>query len=264
MKLRIAVLPAVLVLAANGQPPAPDATERKAIASRMQQAALAYIDGLQNFTCTQFLTRTAGNSPTGPHWKLLDTQEAELDYVDRKEQYTLLKVNGESTDPAKRIKRGPYLTPGGEFASRLLKIFDPKAHAEFDWDHEETAGAHTCVFRYNVPQATSTEIIHADQDHVQVGHHGMVWANCDTGAVTRFQLESDIGEVVRIGRRMQVGFRTEVRYAPTAIGSQEFLLPQSATVMALFYKTWTKVEIQYRQYRKYDSNSVVKFGDGKD
>jgi hypothetical protein len=173
-------------------------------------------------------------------------------------------VNGESVDPEKRIKRGPYLTPGGEFASRLLIIFDPKAHAEFEWDHDETAGANTCVFRYSVPQATSTEVIQADADRVRVGHHGMVWADCNTGAVTRFAMETGIGEVSRSGRRVPLGFRTEVRYAPTAIGSQEFLLPQSATVTSLFYKTWTKVEIQYRDYRKYDANSTVTFGDGKE
>jgi hypothetical protein len=258
MRFRIATLPIILALSASGQAPAPD------VAARMQAAALEYTGHLQNFTCTQILTRSAGSSPTGTHWKLLDKQESELDYVDRKEHYTLLKVNGESIDPAKRIKRGPYLTPGGEFASRLLKIFDPKAHAEFEWDHDETAGTHTCVFRYNVPQATSTEVMTADLDHVTLGHHGMVWAVCDTGAVTRFQLESDMGEILRSGRHVPLGFRTEVRYAPTAIGSQEFLLPQSASVTSLFYKTWTKVEIQYRQYRKYDANSVIKFGDGKD
>jgi hypothetical protein len=263
MKLRIATLPLILVVSANGQPPAPDAAERQAIAARMREAALEYTDHLQNFTCTQTLTRSAGNSPTGAHWKLLDTQEAELDYVDHKEHYTLLKVNGESIDPARRIKQGPYFTPGGEFASMLLKIFDPKARAEFEWDHDETTGAHTCVFRYNVAQATSTEVIQADLDHVRVGHHGMVWADCDTGAVTRFQIESDIGEISRNGRRVPMGFRTEVRYAPAAVGSQEFLLPQSATVTSLFYKTWTKVEIQYQEYRKYDANSVIKFGDGK-
>jgi hypothetical protein len=35
-------------------------------------------------------------------------------------------------------------------------------------------------------------------------------------------------------------------------------------VTSLFYNTWTKVEIQYRDYRKYDANSTVTFGDGKD
>jgi hypothetical protein len=43
------------------------------------------------------------------------------------------------------------------------------------------------------------------------------------------------------------------------IGSTEFLLPQSAIQIALFNKTWTKAEIQFRQYRKYNANSIIKF-----
>jgi hypothetical protein len=263
MHLRLALLPAILIYAVDAQTP-PEPAGRQAIVARMQQAALAYLDGLQNFTCTQLLTRSAGNSPNGPHWKLLDTQEAELDYVNHTEHYTLLKVNGQTEDAAKRIKQGPYITPNGEFGAMLEKIFTPKAQAQFEWDHDESAGAtRTCVFRYNVPLATTTEVIQADLDRVRVGHHGMVWADCDTGAVTRFRLETDLGEVMRSGRHVPLGFRLEVHYAPVTIGSQQFLLPEKVEEAALFYKTWTKVEIQFQQYRKYDANSVIKFDQGK-
>jgi hypothetical protein len=250
---------AILAVASHAQPP-----DAKETIARMQAAALAYTDRLHDFTCTQELTRRAGSSPAGSHWKLLDTQEAQLDYVNRREHYKLLKVNGQSTDPQKHIKSG-YFIPGGEFGSLLEKIFDPKAQAEFAWDHDETApGSHTCVFRYDVPQATTTYGITADQDRVRLGHHGMVWADCETGSVTHFQIETDLGEIMRSGRHVALGSRTEVRYAPVKIGGQEFLLPQSAEVAALFYKTWTKYEIRFEQYRKYDANSTIKFGDGGD
>jgi hypothetical protein len=91
----------------------------------------------------------------------------------------------------------------------------------------------------------------------------MVWADCDTGAVTRFRLETDLGEVMRSGRHVPLGFRLEVHYAPVTIGSQQFLLPEKVEEAALFYKTWTKVEIQFQQYRKYDANSVIKFDQRK-
>jgi hypothetical protein len=251
--------PAMIVFAAGAQTPAPEPAERSAIVSRMQEAARAYADRLQNFTCTQFLVRSAGNSPDGPHWKKLDTQEAELDYVDRKEHYTLLRVDGQATDATKRIKQGPYLTPGGEFGAMLQKIFTPQAQAGFEWDHEEADGAaRSCVFRYKVSQATSTEVIRVDGDSVRVGHHGMVWADCETGSVKQFRLESDFGEVQlkRAGPRFPVGFQLDVHYAPVAIGAQEFLLPHTVEETSLFDKTWTRVEIRFEQYRKYDANSV--------
>jgi hypothetical protein len=264
MRLRLAILPATIVLSVHGQTPAPDAIEVKAIVFRMQEVALAYADRLQNFTCTRLVTRNAGSSADGPHWKKLDSQESVIEYVDHKERSEIVKVNGETIDPAKRIKRGPYFTPGGEFGSMLQKIFDRKAQAEFAWEHEETSsGLRTCVFRYTVQQATSTEVIQADADRVQLGHHGMVWADCFTGAVMRFRIETDLGEMVRSGRRIAIGSRIEVRYAPVTIGAQEFLLPQSAVENSLFYKTWTKLDIRFEQYRKYDANSVIKFGEDK-
>jgi hypothetical protein len=265
MKLVVAILPSVIVLAAHGQTPAPGTIESKAIVARMHEAALAYADCLQDFTCTRFLTRSAGSLLDGPHWRRLDTQEAVIAYVDHTEHADIVKVNGETVDLAKHIKRGPYFTPGGEFGGMLQKIFDRKAQAEFQWDHDEaSSGLRTCVFRYNVPQATSTEIIQADADRVRLGHHGMVWADCLTGAVIRFRIETDIGESARSGRRVPVGFRIEVRYAPVTIGTQEFLLPQSAVETSLFDKTWTKLEIRFEQYRKFDANSVIKLGEDKD
>lgn len=256
MRGRFAILTAVAAMVARAQTP-PDSA---AIVARMREAALAYTDRLQNFTCTQFLTRSAGDAPDGPHWKLLDRQESVLEYVSHKEHYVLLKVNGETLDPQKRIRRGPYFTPGGEFGSMLRKIFNPNAQAEFEWDHEENSGgARTCVFRYRVPLATTTEVIQADADRVPLGHHGMVWADCATGAVTQFRIETDIGEVVRGGHRIPVGSRLEVRYAPATVGSQEFLLPQAALESSLFGKTWTRSEIRFEQYRKYDANSTITF-----
>jgi hypothetical protein len=264
MRLGIAITLGLLALPASGQDPTPDAAGQQAVVARMRDAALTYSDRLQDFTCIQLSTRSAGPSPTGPHWKPLEKQESELSYVGHREHYKLLAVNGESTGLQKRIKQGPYATTGGEFGSALLKIFDPQARAEFVWDHRETsAPTHTCVFRYSVSPSTSTEVITADLDHVRVGHHGTVWADCDTGAVTHFRMETDRGEVHRHGIRVPLEFRLEVSYAPATIGSQEFLLPQTAEETTLFYKTWTKAEIQFQQYRKYDAHSTVKFDDGK-
>ena len=102
---------------------------------------------------------------------------------------------------------------------------------------------------YEVPQHPG--------DHESQEDHGMVWANCDSGAVTRFLTETDPAAVRRSGRRAPLGYRLEVRYGLVTIGSREFLLPQSAVQTARYYKTWTKAEIQFQQYRKYDANSTV-------
>src|SRR5581483_7338252 len=114
---------------------------------------------LQDFVCTRNMTRSADDSGTGKHYKKLETQEGEVAYVSHRESYKPILVNGKSTNLDKRVKRG-YFQPGGEFGERLSTIFDPKAAADFTWDHAEMAdGRRSCVFRYDVPLARTTFVM---------------------------------------------------------------------------------------------------------
>jgi len=224
----------------------------------MREAALGYSDRLQDFICTQMTTRSTDGSGTG-HWKLLETQELELSYVSHKENYRLLKVNGKSRNPEKRVKQG-YFNPGGEFGTAFRWIFDPKVKAEFVWDHAEGVGTkRVCVFRYSVAASASTMIMHADLDRVPMGHRGFVHANCDTGMVLRIHIETDPAFVQRRGKPVAVGTKLDVGYGLTTIASKEFLLPQEAEEVAIFDKTLTKAKIEFQQYRKYESNSTIHF-----
>jgi hypothetical protein len=149
------------------------------------------------------------------------------------------------------VKQGHW-TPGGEFGSSLLYIFAAKVAAVFEWDHEESsAGMRACVFRYCVPVATSEYIINADQDHVKMAHHGFVTADCETGVVTRIQMETEPASVKRGGHDLAIGMQLDLRYAL-----------QQAVEIAPFGKILTKVEMQFRDYRKYDSSSNITFDDG--
>jgi len=227
--------------------------------SRMREAALSYSDQLQDFVCTRIVGRSTGSSPAGTKWKPLEVQESELDYIDHKEHYKLLKVNGDTTDLEKRIKPG-YFVQGREFGTALQRIFSPKVKAEFEWDHAEAqSGGDSCVFRYHVAEADSDWGLSVNGRKLHPGHHGFVWAACATGAVTRFRIETEPAEVTIHLVHVPIAEQLEVRYSVTRIGDKEFLLPQSAVDLALYYKTWTKAEIRFQQYRKYDANSSLKF-----
>ena len=126
--------PVAFVVDAAAQIPVTDVSAHEAAISRTRQAALAYGDRLQDFTCVQTTARSIGRSVDGPRWKPLENQEFELNYVDHREHYKLLKVNGETTDLQKRITPG-YFKGYGQFGSALLNIFDPKTNAGFEWDH---------------------------------------------------------------------------------------------------------------------------------
>lgn len=259
LKYVLFLIPAALF--AQSAPPA--AVNRDALIARMRDAALNYADRLQDFLCTETTIRTADTSGTGKHWKRLETQELELGYIAHKEHSRILKVNGKARDPEKSVKKG-YWIPGGEFGSDLLHIFATKVAAQFDWDHEESpAGIRACVFRYRVPAATSDFIITADQDHVTMAHHGFVTADCETGAVMRIQMETEPASVKRGNQNIAIGMQLDLRYAAAKIGANEFLLPQQAVETAPFGQILTKVEMQFRDYRKYDSSSNITFDDGE-
>ncbi len=251
MSPRTVVLFSALASCAHAQFPEPGGAEQKALISRIRSAALGYADRLQDFICIQVTARSADNTGTGKRFKPLETQEQELSYVSHKEHYKLLKVNGDSTIRDGSIKQG-YAITGGEFGTALQRIFDPNANAEFTWDRG-------CVFRYRVPVASSTFVIHANLNDVKLGHRGFVSTDCVTGAVTRIQMESDPASVKEGGRELALGWQLDVRYAPAMLGSNEFLLPQEAVEIVRFGKTLTKAEIKFQQYRKYDSSSIITF-----
>jgi hypothetical protein len=256
--LLLASAPSLSGNPASGAPESPDHT---ALIARMREAALTYLDRLQDFVCTQITTRSVDTSGTGKQWKLLEVQELDLNYVGHRENYVLLKVNGQSQDAEKRIKGGFY-RPGGEFGSALGQIFEPKVNAEFTWDHEETAaGAPLCVFQYRVSQATSKWGMRYDADVVTFAHHGFVYANCDNGSVMRIQMESEPATIARKWyfktHQLPVGQQLDVRYGPTTIGTKEFLVPEFVEEINRFGPHLTKVEIQFQKYRKFEANSKI-------
>ena len=170
-----------------------------------------------------------------------------------KERYQLLKLNGRPPQTGQKIKGG-YFQTGSEFGSYFRKVFDPEAKAEFEWDREELSRGHrTCVFRYHVPRSTSTWSVTANGDQIVMGHHSVVHADCESGAVMRLELETEMSD----GK--PVGIQADLEYAFYEIAGQPFLLPKRVNEIARYHGSLTKVEMEFRDYRKYASDSIVVF-----
>ena len=52
---------------------------------------------------------------------------------------------------------------------------------------------------------------------------------------------------------------TEVDYAETTIGDKKYLLPSTATVTVLTDTGRNRNELEFQGYRKFDSDSVIRF-----
>ena len=257
---RIAVAQAPAPPIAAAQAPAPPiaatADDHAALIARMRQAVHVYSQGLEDFHCTKITTRSGDRSGAGSRWKQLDVQESEVSYVNHQEAETLLKVNGQSTNL--KIKQGYFIPGGEEFGASLMQIFASSVHAQFTFDHQESAGPQQlCVFRYRVPLETSRWAMSDGTQSVGFAHHGMVYADCDSGAVMRLHMESEPAEMHRLMFHIPVGERLDVSYRPTLIAGKEFLLPYSAEAIAWYDTDWTRAEMQFQNYRKFQSNSRI-------
>ncbi len=192
---------------------------------------------------------------SGKRWKNLDTFEDELTYFQRKENYKLLKVNGKPAT-AGRAPKGGFFRGRGEFGTYMSWIFDPGSHTEFGWERRETAvGQDVCVFRYRVPQASSKMPLQVNEVKITVGFHGLVYADCVTGTVTRIQLEEDTPP------DLPVGIVEEFWYGPVLIAGQEFFLPSRIEELGRYRSTVTKIDIEFRDYHKYGAEATVSFED---
>jgi hypothetical protein len=251
------------VCCACAQTNSPDANEQAAIIERVKHGGAEFRNQLQDFICRQTVVRSTATSDTPKHWKPLETQEMEVSYVDHKEHYKLLSVNGQTTDMEKRVKQG-YFIPMGEFGSMLWKVFDPKVEADFTWDHMDTVdGRRRCTLRYRVPLARTTSVMQVNEQHVPMEHAGFVEADCDTGMVLRLRYETDPKSIKMKGRDVAIGETLDVRYGPVTIGEKEFFAPLSAEEIGLFYHTRTRSEIEFAKYRKYESSSTITFEPAK-
>jgi hypothetical protein len=252
-RIAVAQAPAPPGAAAAQAPAAAD--DHAALIARMRQAARVYTQGLEDFLCTKITTRSGDRSGAGSRWKPLDVEESEVSYVDHKETETLKKVNGQSADL--NIKQG-YFIPGGEFGASLLQIFSSNVHAQFTFDHQESAAAQQlCVFRYRVPFETSRWGMSDGTQNVGFAHHGFVYADCSSGAVMRIHMESEPARMHSLMFHFPVGERLDVSYRPTVIAGKEFLLPYSAEAIAWYDNDWTRAEMQFTNYRKFQSDSRI-------
>ncbi len=237
---------ALVALIAMSQPPL--TPEQVAILTRIHEVALSYTERLQDFTCTQNTVRSGAKTSNPNKWKQVDTQESELNFVSHKEHYRLLKVNGSADRPQARIAKG-YTRTSGEFGTLMRSVFRPESKARFEW---RSRADNVCAFNYEILVENSTMTITTGTKRIPLAFGGTVYANCDTGKITRIN-------AVSRGVRPDEALSADVDYGPTKIGDREFFLPIRAVSTSRHGNTVTKAEIKFTNYRKYDAASTLKF-----
>jgi hypothetical protein len=237
-------------------PPPPSSVEQAKIIDEAREYALNYTKQLPNFICVQVTRREVDPSGSGNNWYHSDTITARLSY-NGVENYEVILHNNQPVTNGKDMRQFGGTSSEGEFASMLKEIFEPETHTDFTWDHwGKLRGRKTYVFAYDVQQEFSHYHVEADDAGTIVpAYRGLVYIDEDSKTVVK---------IVMTPYNMPSTFpihdiNTSLDYDFETIGDQQYMLPLKSVLTSKRDRQMTKNDIEFRLYRKFGTESTIKF-----
>ena len=261
---RGAGLAGLLACAAAAWAQAPTPEQAAAAIEMSRKVALSYTRSLPDFICTQLVHRyiDLAHLTQSVSWRTLDTLTIRLSYFDRREDHTLVLVNGKPNEKTYTDLGGAI--SAGEFALMQEQIFDPASQTVFTWKKWNKAGkrqAATYLYRVDVSHSRFMLDFLSPTGLTQdiVGYHGTVEVDRATGNVLSLTYIADA-----IPKTCPISWSTTtVTYDFADVGGKLYLLPASSETEMRSRELWTRNHAAYRDYRKFSADSTIHFGDAK-
>ena len=262
LRLRSLTIAFVLILpfsaAVSGFQSPKLSADQNALIEDTRAYALKYIKQLPNFVCRQITYRdVSSHMPNGTAFILnvtSDILEEQLTYVDGKEEYTVLTLNGKKAPEVVHSQLGGAIS-WGEFGSQISQVFDPSSHTMFSWDREELInGRQGWAFKYRVPKEAGAAVIDGPSDRAVVSYSGRIVIDPDTKDVLEITSVLDIPGTFRIRN-----VNRTVIYGEQEIAGKKYYLPLQSK---LHMEEGTKVfdnRIDFKDYHRFSSDSTIHF-----
>jgi hypothetical protein len=245
--------------------PPPSSEEQAAIISDVREYALNYSKNLPDFICTQVTrryaapmpgTRWGGSSLSEPSWQAQDVLQIRLSYFQQKEKYTVVLANNAVVN--KDYEQMGGSKSFGEFGSMLREIFEPSTEARFEWDHWGTLrGKRVMAFSYHVLQSHSQYRLVVEDAKLSIvtAYRGLVEVDPDIHVVMRVStIAENIPADFPIRKADDV-----LDYDYQEISGHTFLLPLKSQVFMSGGEVLTKLDEEFRLYRKYSAEAEIKY-----
>ena len=217
---------------------------------RARRVALAYTENLPNFVCTQ--TNRSFMSGDGYDWRQGAKLAAEVQFVDRRESYRNVTVNGR---PSK--KRFRKIANSGEFGRVLHGLFRPDARAVFTRSGDDViSGRKVAVFRYEMTNPSYGYGLRSGKRRITVGYRGLVSIGKTTGNVLRLDAREMLGIPSNFPFQ-QVSHMVDYGYVP--IGGKPHLLPVRSRWVFRYPRKFERDDIEWTSCRKFGAESTVDF-----
>jgi len=245
--------------------PPPSSEEQAAIIDDVRQYALNYSESLPDFICTQVTRRYQAPAPGtkyggpvdgDPRWQELDTLQIRLSYFEKREHYVVVLMNNAIVN--KDYDKVGGSRAFGEFGSMMRELFEPTTEARFEWDHwGMLRGKRVMAFNYHVRLDRSHFQIGVEDGklHITTAYHGLVEVEPDTHAVVRI-----VHQAENIPADFPMKETSDVLdYDYQVISGHTFLLPMKSTVIMKTLDGISKLEEEFRLYRKYSADAEITF-----
>jgi len=219
------------------------------------EAAASFTAGLPNFLVLQATTRYfSAGIPVS--WQTIDVVTADVACVNGKEDYRNVQINGV---PANRPPERSGTWSTGEFSTTLEDVLSPATNAQFKRrGDDKIAGRPALVYDYTVAQANSHwTMVSPDERRYNPAYDGAIWIDKETRRVLRIeQRTSSIPLDFPLSRA-----ETVIEYAFAKIEQRSYLLPSTSENIGCMRGSGTcsRNAIVFRNYRKFETESVVKF-----
>ncbi|MBV8817986.1 MAG: hypothetical protein JO022_06490, partial [Acidobacteriaceae bacterium] len=234
--------------------PAPVVTNpRQAFIEKARDQAEGFLTGLPNYVCQEYTTRYQSEGKSG--WHALDVVSLELVYIDGKEDYRNIEINGKKwTKPVE--ESGAWST--GEFGTVLRDLFSPVTAAQFKYVKDSQAsGLPAHLYDFSVDRAHSHWKVTIVSQSIYPSYKGSLWL--DKGEARPLRIEMQATNIPPDFPEDSV--ESAVDYGYVSLGAQKFFLPLKAEVLSCHRGTnvCDRNVIEFRNYHKYAGESTITF-----
>jgi hypothetical protein len=229
--------------------PAPSDADQRKILAQITENALKYRQTLPDFVCSKLTRRNADQTGTSQHWRQIDSVDEELTFVNQKESYKQVSVNGKKSSGGNRTPGPDY-----EFGSLMSSIFDPKAHADFKWHSWTTLNQRrTYVFAYSIMPENSQFTIGFKAPKT-VGFAGLFYADVESGMVMHIFVIAQSPPNFAL-----TNVTYDLLYDFVKIGDRQFVMPVKSDFHGKDGKSLIWNEVEFRRYRKAGADPADQF-----
>jgi len=213
----IAIAAALPLTGASPRPP--DSAEQRADLVAIAAYALNYAKGLPDFSCRLESKQYVVGRPDNPATDVGGVIEEMFAFAGNEESYQVIQINNKLAADSHHPTFDPL--PWKQFGTVLKGIFDPHTGTNFHWDRwVQRQKRWLWVFDFSVARSNGYPVVESKGTLV-VGYKGLVFADPQTKAVMRIELESvDIPSDSEYRR-----IKLALDYQPMHLGGRDWILP---------------------------------------